>query len=120
MFLCIQKGKVMNSTAKERLATLIKERVDLAGGQRAYCRKIGVAQITLAGWLRAQTVPSLDNFLLVADEAGFNCEELISYLGIAQSPVKTDSDQVLKQMRLLPRDSLAQVVEAGVRMLVTG
>lgn len=110
----------MELAARERLAHLVKERVDKAGGQRVYARKLNVSQIAVQGWQRGNSVPSLENFLSIADEAGFTCEELITYLGMTQSPSQSDPDQVLKQMRLLAREELAKVVEAGVRMLATG
>lgn len=110
----------MNLAAREKLAHLVKERSAKAGGQRAYARKLGVNTLTVAGWLRCASIPSLENFILIAEDAGFSVEELVAYLGLTQSPSQIDSDQVLKQMRMLGRDDLARIVEAGVRMLATG
>lgn len=110
----------MNLAAREKLAHLVKERSEKAGGQRAYARKLGITALTVAGWLRCASTPSLENFILIAEDAGFTVEELVTYLGLTQSPNQVEADQVLKQMRMLGRDDLAQIVEAGVRMLATG
>lgn len=113
----------MDLRSKERLSDLVKERCLSKGGLRPYAREIGASLGAVQGWVEGRTVPSTTYLIKIAADLGYELEELLSLIGevkTVQAPCTSTSEQILRLMRPLPREELAKIIEAGVRMLATG
>ena len=58
---CLLEAASVNQKQKQRLASLVDERIKSAGGQRAYAKKLGVSLIAVQGWIEARSIPNVEN-----------------------------------------------------------
>lgn len=111
---------IFDYRARERFAEVV---YSVRNGQsyRSYGKKLGVTGTTVKSWETCEFEPSLENLEKIAAEAGLTLNQLMDYLEI-HTQASSDVDQkkkLIAQLRQLPRHELAEVVEAGVRILAT-
>jgi transcriptional regulator with XRE-family HTH domain len=102
--------------AKQKLAILVHDACT-RHGQRGYAKRLGVSQSAVLGWLEARSTPTIDNLKRIALDAGYTLEQFEAYLNEQPLPRPSTKDQLVVQMRQLARQELAEVLEAGVRLL---
>ena len=97
----------MGDKAK-RLAGVIKE---LRGtlSQNQFSKKLGVGRSTVNFWESGQAYPDPSNLQKLAHLKAWSLEELQSYLLHGELPTEDPVEQMLRKIRTLPSESVAQV-----------
>ena len=97
----------MSNKAK-RLTALVKDlRGSLSQGQ--FAKKLGVNRSTVTSWESREAYPEVDNLQKLANLKGWTLEELQVYLLEGDKPTEDRLEQILRNIRTLPSESLAQV-----------
>lgn len=106
----------MDDKAK-RLADLVKE---LRGSlsQNQFSKKLGVNRSTINFWESGQAYPEAENLQKLAHLKGWTLEEIQFYLLKGQLPSEDPLEQILRKIRTLPSESLAQVAAVTGATLV--
>lgn len=103
---------------KLKLANVVKANAAAAGGLRAYARRLGVYLGTVQGWVEGRSIPSVENLVKIAADAGYSVEELVEYLcGTTPSPTVEAKQQVLKYIRSLTKEELIDIVNEATKIL---
>ena len=97
----------MSKQAK-RLSTLVQElRGSLSQGQ--FAKKLGVGRSTVTFWESSLSYPEANNLQKLAHMKGWTLEELQTYLIEGELPTEDPLEQILRKIRTLPSESVAQV-----------
>ena len=108
----------MNVEARDRLSELVKKTRGQMS-QRAFSRLLGVSLTAVQGWEEGRSVPGIDNLERIASAAGLKTEDLVAYLDGKPLPESLQADQIVKQIKYMPKSQFAEVVRAvGNRLLV--
>lgn len=96
------------SNKVQRLAALVQE---LRGSltQVQLGKKLGVDRSTISLWESAHSYPDPENLSKLARLKGWTLEQLEDYLLEGQLPTEDPLEQILRKIRTLPSESLAQV-----------
>lgn len=102
----------------ERLAKLV---VELRGSksQRQFARELGVSQSSVRFWESYLAWPETENLEKLAALKGWTLSHLQAYLVKGELPEEEPLEQVLKTLRSLPLEAVAQVATVAVETLAT-
>ena len=97
----------MGDKAK-RLASLVQE---LRGSlsQSQFSKKLGVGRSTVNFWESGQAYPEPSNLQKLAYLKGWTLEQIQAYLHEGELPTEDPVEQMLRKIRTLPSESVAQV-----------
>lgn len=97
----------MSNKAK-RLAALVQE---LRGSQSQgqFAKKLGVGRSTVTFWESCLSYPEAENLQKLAHLKGWTLEEIQNYLLEGDLPTEDRLEQILRNIKTLPSESLAQV-----------
>ncbi len=108
---------MVEAQKRERLRLLL---IELMQGQaiRAYAKKIGVNYGTLGTYLNGDSYPR-DNAILekLAQAKGWTIAELNAYLNDAPMPSKKPLEDVLQDIRALPREEAVQAAYVAIERI---
>ena len=106
----------MNDKAR-RLAAFVQElRGSLSKGQ--FAKKIKVDPSTISLWESGNAYPELGNLSKLARLKGWTLEQLEIYLLEGELPTEDPLEQILRKIRNLPLESVAQVAAVASATLV--
>jgi transcriptional regulator with XRE-family HTH domain len=96
------------SNKVQRLAVLAQE---LRGSltQVQFGKKLGVDRSTISLWESGRSYPDPENLSKLARLKGWTLEQLEEYLLEGQLPTEDPVEQMLRKIRTLPSESVAQV-----------
>lgn len=100
----------------ERLARIV---ADLRGSksQRQFARELGVSQSSVRFWESHLAWPETENLEKLAVLKGWNLSQLQTYLVEGELPEEALLEQVLRMVRSLPLEAVAQVATVAVETL---
>jgi transcriptional regulator with XRE-family HTH domain len=105
----------MNDKTK-RLAAFVQElRGSLSKGQ--FARDLNVDRSTISIWESARAYPESENLSKLARLKGWSLEQLESYLLEGELPTEDPLEQILRKIRTLPSESVAQVAAIAATTL---
>ena len=97
----------MNDKA-ERLSILVKElRGEL--NQTQFAKRVGVERSTISVWESGRSYPESANMGKLARLKGWSLGQLEDYLHQGTFPTEDPLQQILKEIRSLPSESVAQI-----------
>lgn len=106
----------MSDKAK-RLATLVQElRGSLSQGQ--FAKRLGVGRSTVTFWELSSSYPDAENLQKLANLKGWTIEELQMYLSEGILPTDDLLEQMMRKIKTLPSESVAQVAAFASATLV--
>ena len=105
------------SDKARRLAAFVQElRGSLSKGQ--FAKKIRVDPSTISLWESGNAYPELGNLSKLAHLKGWTLEQLETYLLEGKLPTEDPLEQILRKIRTLPFESVAQVAAVASTTLV--
>jgi transcriptional regulator with XRE-family HTH domain len=105
------------SNKVQRLATLVQElRGSLTQAQLG--KKLGVDRSTISFWESGRSYPDSENLSKLARLKGWTLEQLEDYLLEGALPTEEPVEQILRKIKTLPFESVAQVAAFASANLV--
>jgi transcriptional regulator with XRE-family HTH domain len=106
------------SNKAHRLARIIQ---DLRGqeSQVKFAKRIGVDRSTISVWESARAYPDSENLAKIARLKGWSLEQLQTYLIEGALPSEEPLDQILRKVRTMPSDAVAQIAAVAVDTLAS-
>ena len=92
----------------ERLSALIKE---LRGSlnKTQFAKRIGVERSSISVWELGRSYPESENMRKIARLKGWSLEQLEAYLLKGELPTEDPLEQILREIRSMPSESVAQI-----------
>ncbi len=100
----------------KRLATFIQE-LRSSKSQRQLAKQLGVSQGSVNLWESGQSWPDTGNLEKLAILKGWELQDLQTYLTKGELPDPEPLEQILKMVRSLPSEAVAQIAAAAVETL---
>ncbi len=100
----------------KRLATFIQE-LRGALSQRQLAKQLGVSQGSVNLWESGQSWPETENLVKLAELKGWELQNLQTYLVKGELPESEPLEQILKKVRSLPSEAVAQIAAVAVETL---
>lgn len=107
----------MNAKA-ERLAILVRE---LRGplSQSQFSKKLGLGRSTVWLWESRTALPDAENLQKLARLKGWTLEQMQAYLAEGELPSEEPLEQILRKVRTLPSEAVAQIAAVAVETLAS-
>ena len=106
----------MSSDKAKRLAVFVQElRGSLSQGQ--FAKKLGVSRPAITLWESGQAYPEAGNLQKLAHLKDWDLEQLQTYLAEGDLPSEEPLEQILRKIRTLPSESVAQVAAVAATTL---
>ncbi len=104
------------SSKVKRLSLLVQDlRGSLSKGQ--FAKKLGVDRSTVSLWESGQAYPEAGNLQKLAHLKNWDLEQLQTYLTEGDLPSEEPLEQILRKIRTLPSESVAQVAAVAATTL---
>jgi transcriptional regulator with XRE-family HTH domain len=106
------------SDKASRLAQIVTE---LRGSesQVKFAKKLGVDRSTISVWESARVYPDSENLAKIAILKGWSLEQLQIYLVEGKLPSEEPLEQILRKVKTMPSDAVAQIAAVAVETLAS-
>jgi transcriptional regulator with XRE-family HTH domain len=106
------------SDKTRRLARIITE-LRRDESQVKFAKRIGVDRSTISVWESAKAYPDSENLAKIARLKGWNLEQLQTYLIEGNLPSEEPLEQILRKVKAMPSDAVAQIAAVAVETLAS-